>query len=146
MLHPACMVDPAFPGPVRQVAVERANAREELCVWKGEPVLLPADSAMASWRPNAAASAYHSGELQGPQGLARQSSIARYDSASSEVFHQYSTVDPLTGLPPQPGAPMHAQHRRYDSGLEGLPPSPTRHALLEPPDTYPVRQSALHLQ
>ena len=88
-----------------------------------------ADPAMASWRPNAAASAYYSGELQGPPGLARQNSIARYDSASSEVFQQYSTVDPLTGLPPQPGAPMHAQLRRYDSGLEGTLPSPACHVL-----------------
>lgn len=90
-------------------------------------MLLHADSAMASWRPNAAASAYYSGELQGPPGLARQGSIARYDSASSEVFQQYSTVDPLTGLPPQPGAPMHPQLRQYDSGLEGMPPSLTVH-------------------
>ena len=99
-----------------------ANTREELCVRKGQRTLPHADSAMASWRPNAAASAYRSGELQGPPGLARQSSIARYDSASSEAFQQYSTVDPLTGLPPQPGAPMHAQLRCYDSGLDGMRP------------------------
>ncbi len=52
------------------------------------------------------------GRLQGPPGLARQGSIARYDSASSEAFQQYSTVDPLTGLPPQPGAPVHPQLRQ----------------------------------
>ena len=80
---------------------------------------LHADAAIASWRPHAAAPAYQCGEAQGPPGLARQGSIARFDSASSEVFQQYSTVDPLTGLPPQPGAPMHAPLRRYDSGFEG---------------------------
>lgn len=84
-------------------------------------MLLDAESAMASWRPNAAASACHSGQALGLPGLARQSSIARYDSASSEAFQQYSTVDPLTGLPPQPGAPVHAQLRCCDSGLEGTP-------------------------
>lgn len=66
-----------------------------------------------------AASAFHCADNQGTGGMVRQSSIARYDSASSEAFQQYSTVDPITGLPPQPGAPMHAALRRHDSGFEG---------------------------
>lgn len=87
-------------------------------------MLMRTDMAMASWRPNAAAataSAFQSRDAQAlPGELGRQGSIARFDSASSEAFQQYSTVDPLTGLPPQPGAPMHAPAlRRYDSSLEG---------------------------
>lgn len=66
-----------------------------------------------------AASAFHCADNHGAGGMVRQSSIARYDSASSEAFQQYSTVDPITGLPPQPGAPMHAALRRHDSGCEG---------------------------
>ena len=66
-----------------------------------------------------AASAFHCADSHGAGGMVRQSSIARYDSASSEAFQQYSTVDPITGLPPQPGAPMHAALRRHDSGCEG---------------------------
>ena len=81
-----------------------------------------ADVAIASWRPNAAAapaSLFQSGDAQNGAGLFRQSSIARFDSASSEAFQQCSTVDPATGLPPQPGAPMHAALHRYNSSLEG---------------------------
>ncbi len=80
-----------------------------------------AEAAIASWRPHTtAAPGYESAaEVQGPSGLARQSSIARCDSASSQAFQQHSTVHPLTGLPPQPNAPMHAPLRRYDSDLEG---------------------------
>ena len=80
------------------------------------------DVAIASWRPNAAAapvSLFQSGDAQGGAGLFRQSSIARFDSASSEAFQQCSTVDPATGLPPQPGAPMHAALHRLNSSLEG---------------------------
>lgn len=103
---------------------------------------------MASWRPNAAASAYQSGDSQGPPGLARQTSIARYDSASSEAFQQYSTVDPLTGLPPQPGAPMHAQPRCYDSGLDGMPPvlsTVSQSSLTHTPSLTECRRAALGL-
>ena len=81
-----------------------------------------AEAAIASWRPHtAAAPGYESAaEVQGPPGLARQGSIARCDSASSQAFQQHSTVHPLTGLPPQPNAPMHAPLRRYDSDFEGV--------------------------
>ena len=86
-----------------------------------------ADVAIASWRPNAAAapaSLFQSGDAQSGAGLFRQSSIARFDSASSEAFQQCSTVDPATGLPPQPGAPMHAALHRYNSSLEGAACAP----------------------
>ena len=81
-----------------------------------------ADAAIASWRPNVAAapaSLFQNWDAQNGAGLFRQSSIARFDSASSEVFQQCSTLDPATGLPPQPGAPMHASLYRYNSSLEG---------------------------
>ena len=93
-----------------------------------------ADVAVASWRPNAAAapaSLFQSGDAQNGAGLFRQSSIARFDSASSEAFQQCSTVDPTTGLPPQPNAPMHAALHRYNSSLEGaacVPKSGTQDA------------------
>ena len=86
-----------------------------------------ADVAIASWRPNAAAapaSLFQSGDAQNGAGLFRQSSIARFDSASSEAFQQCSTVDPATGLPPQPGAPVHAALHRYNSILEGAACAP----------------------